>query len=197
MWKTVDAVLQRFAHHLGIAKHQLSFRAIDGLHEAKIEEINSRTFSVELQMIDVKEIRAVDNQTFTTNTGSPHYVHFTEKPIVQLDMRALGKQVRYSSDYKQEGINVNYVNAHTDSLQMRTYERGVEDETLSCGTGVTAAALSWHHAQKSKLAGKHKTHVLVAGGALDVKFHFCANFGYTQIWLCGPAVSVFDGQIEV
>ncbi len=177
-----------FAHELGITKDSVSFMAIDGEHEAV-----KKDGLVYLKMNDVLEIDDSQKE-FVLNTGSPHFVHFTEN-VVGFDIVAYGKQIRYSDKYKQEGINVNAIHQVDDhSFEIRTYERGVEDETLSCGTGVTAAALAL--GKKNHIEGDFGYQVKSQGGTLSVKFtHTDSKF--TNIWLIGPAVSVFKGEVNV
>jgi diaminopimelate epimerase len=177
-----------FAHELGFTSDSVSFMAIDGAHEAL-----KKNGLVHLKMNDVAEIDDSQKE-FVLNTGSPHFIHFTEN-VRDFDIVAYGKQVRYSDKYKQEGINVNAIHqldAH--SFEIRTYERGVEDETLSCGTGVTAAALAL--GKKNEITGDFEYQVKSRGGDLSVKFRN-AGTGFTDIWLIGPAESVFKGEVNV
>ncbi len=177
-----------FAHELGFTSDSVSFMAIDGTHEAL-----KKNGLVHLKMNDVAEIDDSQKE-FVLNTGSPHFIHFTEN-VRDFDILAYGKQIRYSDKYKQEGINVNAIHqldAH--SFEIRTYERGVEDETLSCGTGVTAAALAL--GKKNEITGDFEYEVKSQGGDLSVKFRNTGT-GFTDIWLIGPAESVFKGEVNV
>lgn len=195
-----------FAQHLGIVGTNARFWAIDGEHEASIgprpkgEYEPSRFDSknakwVELKMIDVDNIDCQGN-VFVLNTGSPHYVRF-EEDVLGLDMVQEGRAVRYSDKFNKEGINVNLVHQKKDgSLVIRTYERGVEDETLACGTGVTAAALASSLYQGLK-TGAGEIHVNAQGGNLSVRFKSTGNGAFSDIWLCGPAELVFEGNIEL
>lgn len=177
-----------FAHELGITNNPVSFMAIDGAHEADKKE-----GLVFLKMNDVTEIDTTQRE-FVLDTGSPHFVHFTEN-VVDFDIVAYGKQIRYSDQYKQEGINVNAIHQLNDhSFEIKTYERGVEDETLSCGTGVTAAALAL--GEKNKVEGHFEYQVKSQGGDLSVKFKR-EHSKFTDIWLIGPAVAVFKGKVDV
>lgn len=193
-----------FARHLGIIGTEGRFMAIDGEHEVRLGEFPEHIrlhdasdarngFWVELKMIDVPQIKQ-DNNAFVLNTGSPHYVRF-ENDIQSLDMVREGRAVRYSEVFKAEGINVNLVSANADdSLDIRTYERGVEDETLACGTGVTAAALALAR-QRGIRAGSATVQVHARGGDLSVRFSVLPDGGFADIWLCGPAVRVFEGRV--
>jgi diaminopimelate epimerase len=127
------------------------------------------------------------------NTGSPHYVYFTED-VKDFDMKKEGALIRYSPLYKDEGINVNFVE-QTDhkSIFVRTYERGVEDETLSCGTGVTASALCLI----KNMNGQHKVNIHTLGGDLVVECNNVDGQHFNDIWLCGKAEFVFEGDIEI
>lgn len=177
-----------FAHELGITKDAVSFMAIDGAHEA-VKKDNL----VYLRMNDVTELDTTHPE-YVLNTGSPHFVHFTEN-VADFDIVAYGKQIRYSEKYKQEGINVNAIHQlDTHSFEIKTYERGVEDETLSCGTGVTAAALAL--GEKNQIEGAFEYKVKSQGGNLSVKFTR-ADSKFSDIWLIGPAVSVFKGEVNV
>jgi diaminopimelate epimerase len=127
------------------------------------------------------------------NTGSPHLVKFTTE-INTVDVVGTGRTIRNSDAFAAEGVNVNFVQTlDQDSIQVRTYERGVEDETLSCGTGVTAAALLCAHNDN----GFNRVEVKTKGGHLSVEFNKNDDEHFTNIWLCGPAEIVFQGVVEV
>ncbi len=174
-----------FAHRLGIVQHECHFLAIDGGHQARL----LRPDWVELQLQDVNDIR-VDAGAYCLNTGSPHYVRFVSS-LESIDVQTEGKAVRYSSAFAQEGINVNFAAVCSESrLQVATYERGVEAETLSCGTGVTAAAIAY--AAQQQRTGILTISVHTKGGDMEVRFN-AGEDGFRQVWLCGPAVAVFQG----
>jgi len=179
----------QFAYDLGIINKQTVFLSTDGTHEASILENNV----VKLKMNDVSNIEQNANFDFM-NTGSPHYVAFTSN-VVDLDILKKGSEIRYSDSYKSiGGTNVNFIEAENDFYNVRTYERGVENETLSCGTGVTACALSIgikYNLSESKIKIKTK------GGNLTVDFKKDKKNNFTDIWLSGPATFVFDGAIEL
>lgn len=177
-----------FAHRLGITADSVSFMAIDGAHTA-----DKKDGLVYLKMNDVSSIDDSQKE-FVLHTGSPHFIHFTEN-VVDFDIVSYGKQIRYSDTYKQEGINVNAIHQLDDhSFEIRTYERGVEDETLSCGTGVTAAALAL--GRKNQVSGDFEYKVKSQGGNLSVKFTV-SGAGFVNVWLIGPAESVFKGTVDV
>ena len=186
-----------FAQDLGIVDGYCRFLAIDGDHEARISNADQDGEAwVELKMSNVQKVENEGN-TFVLNTGSPHYVRF-EKSVDELDMVAEGRAVRYGERFKKEGINVNLVcfqpsEAKPQGLQIRTYERGVEDETLACGTGVTAAAIASYFHEKLQ-PGAYEIPVEARGGNLSVRFNAHANGSFTDIWLCGPAAFVFKGE---
>lgn len=176
----------RFAEFLGLAKGECSFLAIDGVHTAKIFPNE-----IALAMSPVNKVEEIDGN-YVCNTGSPHFIKFTEDDIQSVDIVEYGKSIRFNDTYKKEGINVNVANAST--LDMLTYERGVEDETLSCGTGATAVALAY--AKKFDIEGKLALNLQVKGGLLQVAFERSGE-EYTNIQLIGPAVEVFRGEYEL
>ncbi len=180
--------LVKFAFHQGIKKTMYRFIAIDGEHEAEIEESGI----VRLKMKDVDSVH-FDGGHAILNTGSPHFIHF-EKNVETLNVFEKGKSIRYSKEFAKEGINVNFVEPiDQDTIVVRTYERGVEDETLSCGTGVTAAALVSAHNEN----GYNHVNVKTPGGNLSVEFDKIGETRFKNIWLCGPAEFVFKGKITI
>ncbi len=179
--------IAHFASTLGIG-NELQFKAADGMHQASVNGS-----MVNLSMNNVEKINAIDAQTFELNTGSPHYVQFIDSPVQQADLIKIAHAVRYSTHYAAQGINVNIVNTVGKQLHVRTYERGVENETLSCGTGVTACALAYLH--KQAITGTAQVQVHSPGGMLQVSTH--AGDSYTHIQLTGPATPVFSGTIAV
>lgn len=178
-----------FAHDLGVIEGETNFLAVDGEHYAKISD--SGTW-VSLQMIDVDMIKK-EGHDYVLNTGSPHYVHFTSG-LDQKNMFEEGRRIRYNDTYTKEGINVNFVEDKGDYLFVRTYERGVENETYACGTGVTAVALAM--AKHRQVIGTISTQVKVLGGDLTVRFNYDGKRFY-DIYLEGPAKKVFEGNIEL
>jgi len=176
-----------FSQFLGIIDDQAMFLSTDGEHEAWI----SKDGQVSLKMHDVEAIEKGDEYYFI-NTGSPHYIAEVGD-VADVDVYHEGRAVRNNDRFKDEGTNVNFVKYRAESIDVRTYERGVEDETLSCGTGVTAAALSW--ADKNQLNGG-KVEVNTQGGLLSVAFKRNEK-GFNDIWLIGPATYVYKGEITI
>lgn len=177
-----------FAHQLGLRSDEFLFDAIDGEHKSSIDTNGI----VSLRMNDVSSIDNVDADYYT-HTGSPHYVRFVQG-IESYHVYSEGKTVRYSDRYKTDGVNVNFIEQKDRFYFVRTYERGVEDETLSCGTGVTACALVI--AQKNGIIAPFEIPIKTLGGDLSVKANR-ENDLYTDIYLIGPAKFVFHGEIHV
>lgn len=177
--------LVAFAKQLGIITNKATFEAIDGLHHAEIDgEL------VKLQMQDVNSIDKYATHVFL-NTGSPHHVQF-ENQIEDFDINKKGAEIRYSEPYNQEGSNVNFVKKLEESIfAVRTYERGVENETLSCGTGVTAVAIAMHYLGETK---QNLITLETKGGDLKVSFTKEGDT-YKNVNLIGPAIFVFKGTI--
>ena len=177
-----------FAKKLGVISNSAKFLAIDGLHDAEIQEDQ-----VSLKMNDVKNIE-IGADYYFLNTGSPHYIKFVTN-INTLNVFEEGKKIRYNTRFFEEGTNVNFIEMQQDELMVRTYERGVEDETLSCGTGVTAAALVACLANTSTT--KNSCSIKTLGGHLNVKFDKVLDSTFYNIWLEGPAMFVFKTDIEI
>lgn len=180
-----------FAYLQGISSKSMIFKAYDGIHEALIEEkCEGGLCDISLSMTDVTEVEK-NNSFYFLNTGSPHYVEFVEH-VAELDVVAEGSKTRYSEKFMPDGTNVNFVEIQDDKIFVRTYERGVEDETLSCGTGVTASAISSFF-----ITGKSSQIVHTVGGEFIVSFEYEDSDKFTKIWLRGPAELVFEGIIEM
>jgi diaminopimelate epimerase len=180
--------LVKFAYQMGIHKSSYHFHAVDGPHEAEIDSDGT----VRLKMKDVDRVEYHTGHAIL-NTGSPHFVKFANN-LEDVDVVATGSDIRYSSAFANEGINVNFVETvDDDSIFVRTYERGVEDETFSCGTGVTAAALLSAHNEN----GFNTVEVKTKGGSLSVQFDKLDDEHFENIWLCGPAVFVFKGELDI
>jgi diaminopimelate epimerase len=178
----------KFAASLGIRKNNYHFTAADGDHEAEID-MNDL---VRLKMKDVNKVEIHSNH-FILDTGSPHYVKFI-RDIMKMDVKSSGRLIRYSPAFEKDGINVNFIEQLVDDkIFVRTYERGVEDETFSCGTGVTASALIAAHNEN----GFNRVDVKTKGGSLSVEFEKRDETNFENIYLIGPADFVFKGEINV
>ncbi|MCK5776461.1 MAG: diaminopimelate epimerase, partial [Bacteroidales bacterium] len=129
-----------FAYDMGLVQDDYEFMAVDGLHKAYIKEINGKQKQIKLQMSDVDRVATIDGK-MVMDTGSPHYLDFRDK-VKDINVFEEGKAIRYSDSFKENGVNVNFIESNGNQLYVRTYERGVEDETLACGTGATAAAIA-------------------------------------------------------
>lgn len=177
-----------FANSLGLISNETKFEAIDGVHFASILDSD---ISIQMRSVSTVENR---KNNFILNTGSPHFVKFSED-ISSENIREFGKSIRYSEDFSKEGINVNLMNIiGANIIEIATYERGVEDETLSCGTGATACAIILN--ELSPIEGSRSVNVNVKGGQLTINYTY--NDGnYTNISLSGPAIPVFNGTIEI
>ena len=178
-----------FAHKLGLAGTHVRFRAIDGMHEAFVDTPSY----VRLKMQDVQGLEILGKDGFL-NTGSPHYVKWVDH-VKELNVVEEGRKIRYHERFKPGGTNVNFIERMDENtLFVRTYERGVEDETLSCGTGVTASAIFAGMENKND---KVTYSILTLGGQLTVRYHKAGDNQWTDIWLEGPADFVFEGDITL
>lgn len=180
--------LVAFAKSLKIFNDKTKFMAVDGMHNAIVNANNT----VSLQMQNVNNITKV-NTNYFLNTGSPHYVMFKDE-IDKIDVYHRGREIRFSAEFEPDGTNVNFVELKSDKLFVRTYERGVEDETLSCGTGVTASAICASLHSESE---KNSYDIVTKGGNLKVSFKKQNKHTFSDIWLTGPATFVFKGEIEI
>ena len=178
----------QLASTLGIKKNEYLFLATDGTHKAEIDLDKE----ISLKMNDVSNVSfSLDH--YVLDTGSPHYVKFV-KDVDKLDVVAEGRKIRNSKEFAEKGINVNFVEIlHEDQIYVRTYERGVENETFSCGTGVTASALMAAHNEN----GFNRVEVKTKGGELSVEYEKISETEFKNIWLSGPATFVFSGEIEL
>ncbi|HTN47783.1 MAG TPA: diaminopimelate epimerase [Flavipsychrobacter sp.] len=176
-----------FAKRLGVIAHTARFMAIDGLHSATISEAGE----VNLQMIDVEQISHTDTHSIL-NTGSPHYVVWVEDAGA-VNVFGQGRQIRNQDEFQPKGINVNFAQVKKDTIIVRTYERGVEDETYSCGTGVTAVAIA---SVKDK-TGQFDIAIETPGGKLSVSFEKDTPHTAINVLLSGAATYVFEGDIEI
>jgi diaminopimelate epimerase len=180
--------LVAFAKSLNVIDNKTTFIATDGLHHATIDENGI----VSLQMKDVDEVK-IETEYVFLNTGSPHHVTLVND-IENYNVKENGATIRYSDLYGKVGSNVNFVNQISENhFALRTYERGVEDETLSCGTGATATAIAMNAIGKTN---SNCIDINVQGGKLKVTFEK-SNKGFENVFLIGPATFVFEGNIEI
>lgn len=178
--------LIKFAADLGHIQNSCTFVAIDGVHKGVVDS------QISLKMGDVEKIEKYI-EDFVIQTGSPHYIKFVEQ-VDGEHFVAEAKTIRHNRDFNEKGINVNFVELLDNSkIKVRTFERGVEDETYSCGTGVVGAALvsSWVNQDVQS-----PINIQTLGGTLSVSYEKDGS-GYKNIWLKGPATYVFRGEIEL
>jgi len=179
-----------FAHSLGLDGNPCTFEGIDGTHEASILSNGE----IRLKLADVEGIETLEDG-YLLNTGSPHFVKFVSE-LNQIDMEHEGAKIRRQERFGKGGVNVNFVEMGptSDEITVRTFERGVEGETWSCGTGVTAAAITaCFHSESDKSSYQAKTR----GGELSVTFKYQGDKRFTEIYLSGPALHVYDGSIDI
>ncbi len=185
-------------HTIFPGRQQIRFKAVDGMHEARVITPHHSRPLVSVTLNPVKYPVNLSPDNYFVNTGSPHLVRFVQN-LGSVDVTNLGRKIRYAGEWIPEGINVNFVEERGDNtLSVRTYERGVEEETLSCGTGVTAAAIAaWSHHHKDSQYTDYK--ILTSGGKLEVSFHSPENHHetFSNILLKGPAQFVFRGELDM
>lgn len=181
-----------FADSLGIGGDTKLFEAIDGLHTAEVLARNGNTATIRLQMVDVDKVDVLPDGDILLDTGSPHLVRFVES--LDLDVCGIGSQLRYGAKTAAtNGANINFVKTEEQGkISIRTYERGVENETLACGTGATAAAIALCHTRQHSI--RH-CDIAALGGDLAIDFAIEGD-RYTSIRLTGPARRVFRGEWE-
>lgn len=180
--------LVAFAKSLNVFNKETTFIAVDGLHNASIDTEGI----VALQMKNVGDVIIEEDYIFM-DTGSPHHVLVVDD-VKNVNVKEMGAQIRYSDLYGKEGSNVNFVQQiNPDTFTVRTYERGVEDETLSCGTGVTAVAIAMFVNGKTQ---SKEVNLNVEGGQLQVKFQSEKNH-FSNVFLTGPATLVFAGTVSI
>ena len=176
-----------FTNRLGMISKNTSFNSTDGEHEG----VFATEKEIHLNMHDVADVEKGEN-FFYMNTGSPHYIKYVDD-VDAVDILKEAHQIRYNNRFKEEGVNVNFVQIlSNDKLKIRTYERGVENETLACGTGVTAAAISF----MVQSNGAETIEVEAKGGLLTVKLEKEGN-EFKNIWLIGAGEMVFEGEVNV
>ena len=174
-----------FAYKQGIIKENATYEAVDGLHHVNISQINFNEFHVELSMCDILSYKYDENHLII-NTGSPHYVKKINN-LKDLDINAEGARIRYDKNISEDGVNVDFLLNDNGNIHIRTYERGVENETLACGTGVTASAIA-----ASLWFGGNDIDVYTQIAKLNVRFDK-ENEQFKNVILSGPATHVFDG----
>lgn len=175
-----------FAHQQGIIKNEATYEAVDGIHKAKVTETSSNEYLVELTMRDIMSYK-LDDDSLLIDTGSPHYV----KKVMNLDsmdVNAEGAKIRYDKNISSDGVNVDFLLNDNGNIRIRTYERGVENETLACGTGVTASAMA-----ASLWYGGNDIDIYTQIAKLNVRFDK-ENNTFKNVVLTGPAAHVFDGM---
>jgi diaminopimelate epimerase len=177
-----------FAAELGIESPSgpLKFMAVDGLHEVVLEESIKQGYRVNLKMQDVNDVVLRESYAIL-NTGSPHFV-VRSTDVDRIDIIKQAHAIRFSDQFKEKGINVNFIQQVDKDIKVRTYERGVEDETWSCGTGVVASAIA-----SFLFTGNSPAHIHTKGGLLQVSFQTEDKKQFTDVHLIGPAVKVFEG----
>lgn len=172
-----------FAAHLGMIQSDCSFLAVDGVHRA---EVLAKGL-VRLEMNDVSSLKQLSDRAFFLDTGSPHYVEW-RPDVMELNLVNEARKIRYSDRWAQEGVNVNFITKQDGAIRIRTYERGVENETLACGTGVTAAAI----VANASDGVSSPVQVVASGGSLTVQFDEQEGV-YSNVWKTGPTALVFEG----
>lgn len=177
-----------FARTLGLVSDKANFIATDGEHEANVQ-----ANYIDLKMNDISDIEINDEYAYL-NTGSPHYVVFVDD-VKNYNVFEEGEKIRNNARFKGEGTNVNFIEKIGDDLFVRTYERGVEGETYSCGTGVTAATIV--AAIKGISTQNNYCTIKTLGGNLKVKFNKISDNSFSDIWLEGPATFVFKGDLGI
>lgn len=181
-----------FAHSLGIIDNKVSFLAPDGKHIAEIIEKQGYKYAIKLGLLDVNEIIDLQDGQFL-NSGTPHFVKVVES-LEELNLKEKGSLIRYDKRFeKTKGSNANFIEIVKDGeINIRTYERGVEDETLACGTGITASAIAYSEKYNSKV---NPITINSKGGQLKVYFTKNESKTYSNIFLEGQAEKVFEGKI--
>ncbi len=179
-----------FARDLGIISHETSFEGIDGMHSASLLPNGE----IRLKLKDVEGIRWMEDGYFL-DTGSPHFIKFVSN-LEALNVDQVGRDIRMQSRWDPKGVNVNFVELGESAnlISVRTFERGVENETYSCGTGVTASAIATYYHNKSDILSYH---IHTPGGNLNVSFNAMHHNQFNNIHLTGTAKKVFDGSIPL
>lgn len=175
-----------FARSLGMVNEQATFETTDGIHQIKIED-----GKIHFQLFDVTELKQISNEEWFVDTGSPHHIVISND-VTNENIVSQGRKIRNLPTYsRHNGTNVNFAQLLQDRVKIRTYERGVEDETLSCGTGATAVGV-----MAGKLGFKSPIAIQTMGGELSISFQQDGDT-FTEIWLSGPAEKVFEGSVTI
>lgn len=174
-----------FAHRQGLIRNETTYEAIDGIHKAKIFPISHNEYRVELTMRDIMSYK-LDENSLLIDTGSPHFVKKINN-WQSLDVNREGAEIRYDKNISEDGVNVDFLYNDNGKIRIRTYERGVENETLACGTGVTASAIA-----ASLWFGGKNIDIYTQIAKLNVRFDI-ENNSFKNVVLSGPAAHVFDG----
>ncbi len=179
-----------FAYHVGVSGLETRFESIDGMHSSTILP----NAEIRLKLKDVDSLVWMEDG-YLLDTGSPHFVKFVSQ-LDLVDVEHEGREIRSQSRFGKKGVNVNFVEqgGSSNRLSVRTFERGVEAETFSCGTGVTAAAICSYYHFKSDIFSYS---VRTLGGKLHVSFKTQHHNQYTDVYLTGPASHVYDGSIKI
>lgn len=183
--------LAAWAVKQGLFEDAFSFKAIDGYHHATVRLLNCDLYEVKLSMSEVRNFNEIEDGYFV-DTGSPHVVKFIDYPDL-IDVHTEGRKIRLDQQFQPDGVNVNFANIGDEAIRVRTYERGVEAETLSCGTGVTATAIAFMLKTGSNIA---ENVLVTSGGEMKVKAFFNGIF-FQDVWLEGPAEFIFSGEIKI
>lgn len=179
-----------FTHHLGIGGVVKHFMAKDGAHMAEIINYTDSGGEVSIKLIDINCVTKLADNKFFLNSGVPHYVELADD-IENIDLESAGRKIRYDVKFK-DGTNVNFIKVDSKGVSIRTYERGVEAETLACGTGAAAAVIALHYAELIK---SQSSDVFAKGGKLKISFDYDGLI-YSNITLTAPVRIVFKGEIE-
>ena len=175
-----------FAQSLGMVDQHATFETTDGIHQIKQEGEK-----INFQLFDVQQLKKINEKEWFIDTGSPHHIVISDD-VSSENIVSEGREIRNHPDYsRHNGTNVNFAQLLQDRVKIRTYERGVEDETLSCGTGATAVGI-----MAGKLGFKSPVHIQTTGGELSVSFKQEGD-QFTEIWLAGPAKKVFEGSVTI
>jgi diaminopimelate epimerase len=186
--------LVAYAYDRKLISSKVNFIAVDGPHQAEVFETGKDEYWISLQMKDVVDVRKINDGLFL-DTGSPHFVHFCND-VNAIDVYDEGKKIRHQSEFGEGGTNVNFVQNTGNELIIRTFERGVENETLACGTGITASAIAAYYS--GLIHHQEEIQIKARGGDLKVSFKASPDKkSFFDVYLQGPAKKVFEGEINL